>query len=376
MSANKTTTTTEPKTTWGDDVRSDDEYVDQDDKTEKVDKSETVDDSVVQDFPVYIIYSTRPISNIATFLSKFAKQASDIGRLRVDYSRGEASDRTIVMMAPYIFDALKAKGYMWTEKDKKGKTFDYNDFKIKQYVLGIKNRPTKRAERNIKFHLPKQINVDQVKEQLGQFIESLVKFGILKEEECHAVIPVADREVGNHVEIGFLFFGEDVHINNISLTFVLLQNSDWLDAEGDKLKGEKGLRRCRWTAINEQTVKMTPADRSYNKDYNKSKDYQKKDQVRSKYATHENRGKSRGVGAAAQRAVLESRPVREARPQVKEGQAKEGRKRMVAKEPEVAVRPPVSRRSRMANPYAASSSNEKVPYAPLNVVDQPDTVRK
>lgn len=253
--------------------------------------------------PVYLIYSDSPLTKVVEEIKRHIPDDLDksqtlIGPCRIVFSSNQETDRSICVFNPKIFDQMKKKGLtnggLWS------------DFRVTKFELKSNSLP-KGKRRHLFIHLPKQLNIVQVKKQLEQELTRLSYFGIVKPNTYRIKIPFLSRDSDDHVGKCYIVWNhklpdqEDETVNqdmktsdhDIAITRIILNDSRWIDSEGYAIEGKEGLRRCLWARIDSpKNIKMSPADRAYTHNHQKHRRTKIQGSNRGKSAVTKNVQKS------------------------------------------------------------------------------------
>jgi hypothetical protein len=231
-------------------------------------------------YPVYVIYSSYPLSEIKRRLSTYAKRVekrlidggmsknevhkrTKVGPLRIVRSRGEQTDRTISVMGDEVYQELVKDG---KKKNGRQRRFNLDDFQIRPYHLAESQRPKKRDMRHLMVCLPKVLSRIECDKQLRHHMTDLVNFGVVSADAYQIAIPFESRENDNHVGRAFLVFADHVNIWDIVITHATLRETIWTTKKNNPLSGDSRWRHCFWAKITDPgSIRMSPADRLQDK---------------------------------------------------------------------------------------------------------------
>ena len=220
------------KKTLASDAQKTEDHNDKDDKNNKNDKdaqSNTEDPTS----PVFIIFSQWTIPEIEDYLYSVADNEDQIGTVRIDYFKGEQTDRTIVVMDPSLYHKFRdnfASGFSmtpydirhhWYPQEKIGETF------------------------NFFIPLPSTLSTAACREGLRIKMKELVNFGMFKSESDYGIfIPVADREGTEHTNRAYVEFDQDVDCDAVVMARCVLSYSKWSYKNSHIVGSNDALVKC------------------------------------------------------------------------------------------------------------------------------------
>ena len=178
-------------------------------------KNET-QDVEVPEHPVFIIFSQWTISEIEDHLYSVADSKDQIGTVRIDFFKGEQTDRTIVVMDPKLYPKFRR---------------DFvPGFSIVPYDIRPHWYPNADIDETFNFFipLPSHLSAAACREGLRVKMRELIDFGLFESEDDFGIyIPVADRESSDHSSRAYIEFNENVDHHNIVLARCVLSYSKW-----------------------------------------------------------------------------------------------------------------------------------------------------
>lgn len=172
-------------------------------------------------YPVYVIYSRWSVSEIKNFLCKYASTPTDIGPMRIDYTRsGQETDRTIVILNPTLYQRLVKEGF----STKKYPT----DFSIAVYKLRKYNLPPVNSTPNFFIRLPEHHSLlaSDYRLQVQNKLTDLVLWGFFKRENFRIDIPLVSRQSDEARGTCFVFF-DNVPVETIAMAKIILDETYW-----------------------------------------------------------------------------------------------------------------------------------------------------
>lgn len=181
--------------------------------------------NVIENYPIYIIYSSWSLDTIRNFLLNLMPDSISIMKIIYDYSYNE-TNKTIIVMKEELYNLLIDQGY--------GVSRFEIDFKIKKYKFNENILPSGEKTNNLFIPIIKKTTETIVTSVINKKLEELAEFKIIPEKSWRLKCPINSRETGN-VKLGcFIFFRNDITIYNISIVKFLLNNTHWIDNEDNK----------------------------------------------------------------------------------------------------------------------------------------------
>lgn len=170
-------------------------------------------------FPVYIIHSKWPITEIEEFIDDNSENGyeNDAALLRIDYFKGESTDRTIVVLKHEVYQTLR--------------TVQVPGFAISPFKTGMHWHPkSDENERCFFVKLPPNHPPSKCRKSLLNKLQEMVDFGIIGSTDNYNItIPLKgrDRESSEHTGQAYIEFNDTVELDSIVTARVLLAFSYW-----------------------------------------------------------------------------------------------------------------------------------------------------
>jgi hypothetical protein len=166
--------------------------------------------------PVFMIFSQWTIPEIEDHIFSAADSDDQIGMIRIDYFKGEQTDRTIVVMDPSLYHKLHSNRV--------------SGFSITPYDVRPHWFPQEKVGETFNFFvpLPSSLSTAACREGLRVKLEELVRFGMFESESDYGIfIPVADREGTEHTNRAYIEFDSKVDHDAIVMARCVLSYSKW-----------------------------------------------------------------------------------------------------------------------------------------------------
>jgi hypothetical protein len=181
--------------------------------------------NVIENYPIYIIYSSWSLATIKNFLLNLMPDSVSIMKIIYDAMYNE-TNKTIVVLKEELYNLLIQQGY--------GVSRFEIDFKIKKYKFNENILPSGDKTNNLFIPIIKKTTESIVTSIINQKLDELALFKIIPEKSWRLKCPINSRENG-HVKLGcFIFFRNDITVYNISIVKFLLNNTHWVDNEDTK----------------------------------------------------------------------------------------------------------------------------------------------
>jgi hypothetical protein len=202
-------------------------------------------------FSVYIVYSKWSLKQIDTFLSDFGGcEYSRIVYEKNTEGKTSETNRTIVVISDKTYKILCDDGYGDTN-DIKPKI---RGFKIKQYVVRDRNLISETPTRKLFIPVPHELKTkhDIVLKTVNDKLKQMSELNIIDDLCWEINIPLKTRETGDVRNGCHITFTDNIDINKIAMTKILLDDSYWpkITTIDSLLKGELNNERkffkCRW----------------------------------------------------------------------------------------------------------------------------------
>lgn len=181
-------------------------------------------------FPVFIIFSQWTIPEIEDHMYSMADNEDQIGTVRIDYFKGEQTDRTIVVMDPSLYHKFRDD--------------PVQGFSITPYDIRPHWYPHEKIGETFNFFipLPSILSAAACREGLRVKMKELVHFGMFKSENDYGIfIPIANREGTEHTNRAYVEFDSNVDSDAVVMARCVLSYSKWsyknnhLDSTSDVL---------------------------------------------------------------------------------------------------------------------------------------------
>ncbi len=176
-------------------------------------------DSGKKTYPVFIVHSSWPITEIDKFNRLYGEEGDFFGPIRIDRFKGEETSRTVCIFSENVYQRMLADGY--------GDRKNGKDFVIERYRLRDFNYPRAHENTNLFVQLTKTLTTAECRSQLTEKLNALIELGILKMSDFRVKIPLKSRETGEHVGAAFITFEKGVNVDAIALTRVSIHDSHW-----------------------------------------------------------------------------------------------------------------------------------------------------
>lgn len=185
-----------------------------------VDSNDATDDNDEKSkFPVYIIHSKWPVDEIEEFIDENSVNGieEDAALMRIDYFKGDSTDRTIVVLNREVYDNL-------LEAQLPG-------FSISPFKTGVHWQPKPdENDRCFFVKLPPGYPASKCRKSLFIKLQEMVDFEILGSvDDYNITIPLKgrDRESNEHTGQAYIDFKETVDLEAIVMARVLIAYSYW-----------------------------------------------------------------------------------------------------------------------------------------------------
>ena len=221
-----------------------------------------------EDLGIYIVFSSHNLKVIQEWLKKYVpkneKISDHIGPMRLVFTKGADTDRTLCVFSAAVYAAIERQGL--TIKDEWTKEYRVTKGHIR------KGLPFENKQRHLYVKAPECLTITQVEEQLQQKLKEMARFGIIPEDQFTIKIPFESRSSEQHVGKAFICWRPEVNIRKIAAARMVLQDSLWnfnlVDAEKLRQMKEKAnnadLVRCSWSSVKQlEHIDMSPADRAF-----------------------------------------------------------------------------------------------------------------
>lgn len=178
----------------------------------------------VSTYPVYIIFSGVPINKLKEELLKFGT----FGSLRVVYSDGVVTNRTIALLSKDCYESLIKDEYCAFQQNGK--------FGIAPYTFKETMLPNENQSGSLFVHVPGNFKDEIV--SVTQYIQSKLtvcaNFGLIPENSWKLNIPLVSRFKNGTIKNGcFIIFNEDVKVQDIAAVKIVLDKTFWVDVDND-----------------------------------------------------------------------------------------------------------------------------------------------
>ncbi len=194
-------------------------------------------------FPVFLVHSQWSLADIDEFIRKFGDENHRFGPIRIQRINGKETSRTICLFDHDVYNKMARPGY--NERQQNGIDFCVVPFGLRPY-----NFPGD-AIRNLFIPLPSKLSTRGCQAQLGEKLNSLVIFRVVRKDDFWLKIPLKSRETGEHKNFAIVNFKEDVDIQRIAMCRVIIDESHWNIDETSR-----ELAHCYW--MKPQRKKIQP----------------------------------------------------------------------------------------------------------------------
>lgn len=190
--------------------------------------------NIIENYPIYIIYSSWSLNTIKEFLISFLPDSVSFMKIIYD-SQSNETNKTIVVLKEQLYNILIQKGY--------GVNRFEIDFKIKKYNFNDNILPSEGNTINLFIPINKKTTDSIVTGIINAKLEELSDFNIIPKKSWRIKCPVNSRETGQ-VKLGcFIFFKDEISVYNISVVKFLLNNTYWINNEDNKYDN---IIKCCW----------------------------------------------------------------------------------------------------------------------------------
>lgn len=200
-------------------------------------------------FPMYLIYSKKPLNYLSKIISSHGDTQS---YLRVVKNKAEDTNRTIALISSKAYQNLCNDGY-----NVKG---NYPHFYIQPYRLNQRDFYGEGQNRNLFVPVPPDMrgDYDFVTSYVEDRLELLVEWGIIEPKSWSLKVPIKSRRVGDVKGGCFIIFNDSVHDEQIATARLLLHDSYWPVSGDDPSESDFGFR-CVWAQTRKPHVKKDEA---------------------------------------------------------------------------------------------------------------------
>ncbi len=167
--------------------------------------------------PLYVIISDWALSRIHDFICQYG-DSSDIGPIRIDYKNGVETNRTFVVLKPYIFDALWQAGY--------SNPNNRDEFYISKYRM---IDTFKLDRRSLKIPLPASLRMTGtvISNIIKEKLDTLVKFNVLASDDFNIRMVLADRARDIPPRFAYINFTEKATVEQILACHIIMHQTKW-----------------------------------------------------------------------------------------------------------------------------------------------------
>ena len=200
------------------------------------------DTETLQTYAAVVVFSGWRLEYIVKFLEEeLGAQEDQIGLMRIDRTKGEETNRTIMLVKRSLFDDAVAKGFDKHQRDQ--------DFKMTEYEIRDHNKPREGFSKNFFIPIAKNLTTQSFTDQVENKLDILTAFGLFNSKtRPYVKVPLVSRESGDHRGRGFVTFPRNSDLNVVALARVLLNDTRLYTSED-----EHHLMGCFWAK--EQTHK-------------------------------------------------------------------------------------------------------------------------
>jgi hypothetical protein len=199
-------------------------------------------------YAVVVVFSKWPLRQLCAFLEDELGASQDqIGLMRIDRSKGQETNRTIMLVKRELLTTAEKKGFT---EHKKGVDFQMSEYGVREF-----NKPQKGYTRNFFIPLPEKVTFTDATAQLENKLDIFCKFGMFEKNKPRLNIPLASRETEKHSGHAFVTFSRETKNDEIVLARILLNDTRIYTNET-----EYELMKCLWAR--DRTHPSTPKDSS------------------------------------------------------------------------------------------------------------------
>ena len=200
----------------------------------KINKTMSDSENTQTPYAVVIVFSGWRLDQICSFMEEeLDAREEQIGLIRIDRTKGEETNRTIMLIERSLLEDAVAKGY-----DKFQRKLD---FKISEYEIRDYNKPREGFSSNFFIPIKKELSTRSFIDQMETKLNILTSFGMFtRNTHPRLNVPLESRESGEHRGRGFVTFREDTDLEVISMARILLNDTRLY------IKDEYHLMGCFW----------------------------------------------------------------------------------------------------------------------------------
>jgi len=197
--------------------------------------------NTVKPYAVVVVFSRWQLRKLCSYLEdELGATKEHIGVMRIDRSKGQETNRTVMLLDRGVLDEAKRKGLTEQQKGL--------DFRMVEYEIREHDKPEEGYTRNLYIPLPEDLSSGYAQFQLENKLNVLCKFGMFAKSAPRVKIPLTSRESEAHRGRAFVTFSRDTDDDEAVLARVLLKQTRlYLDDE-ESFK----LMLCFWAKEREQ----------------------------------------------------------------------------------------------------------------------------
>lgn len=199
--------------------------------------------STTHQFPLFVIYSKKVLTDLREFLYDYGNGADGIGEMHIDRTHdGKETDRTICLLDESIYDGLVENGYAKQPPSDRRTRRPPVDVAITRYRLTPGHHPKPGHTYNFFIQLPRSaeneafadMKASDYEKQLQEKVDALSSFGVLPENGVKIKVPYTSRTTGEAQGVAYITFADFIDRDAIAAARVFIDNSLLWNREGKK----------------------------------------------------------------------------------------------------------------------------------------------
>lgn len=176
--------------------------------------------------PFFIVFSKRTPENITTVINEYYDEVlkthdvpCDFNLIVPDKFMGEVTERTVVVIDPLVYEALK--------RDEES----IDNFRIQRFQLRKHFYPNKQNGDTHNFYIkvPKNLSLTKCQGHLMERMTALLRMGIWTKDDYKIHFNDMDRMADKHSGTAYIYFNHlpDNKLEDVVLSRVFINNTKW-----------------------------------------------------------------------------------------------------------------------------------------------------